>query len=277
MEKFISYAQNFEDVMLWRALKHVDNGFYVDVGAHDPVIDSVTKAFSLRGWRGLNIEPVAHWYDRLVEDRPNDINLQVIASSASDKLEFFEIPGSGWSTAKGDIAQRYANEGCQVISRHVHAVPLAEVFEHHRISTIHFMKIDVEGSEEEVVKGIDFSGVRPWIVLVEAVDPHSHEPSFEKWEKYFLDNGYRMAYFDGVNRFYLCDSHPELRPAFDAPPNVFDNFVQYQPWIEEQRLRQALRECQDDVRKVTGSLTWRMTKPLRAPGNWLKSIRERLK
>ena len=39
---FISYAQNFEDVMLWRALKHVEKGFYVDVGAQDPVVDSVS-------------------------------------------------------------------------------------------------------------------------------------------------------------------------------------------------------------------------------------------
>ena len=37
---FISYAQNFEDVMLWRALKHVENGFYIDVGANE--------AFALR-------------------------------------------------------------------------------------------------------------------------------------------------------------------------------------------------------------------------------------
>lgn len=30
---FVSYAQNFEDVMLYRALKHVEKGFYIDVGA----------------------------------------------------------------------------------------------------------------------------------------------------------------------------------------------------------------------------------------------------
>ena len=33
---FVSYAQNGEDVVLWRALSHVENGFYVDVGAADP-------------------------------------------------------------------------------------------------------------------------------------------------------------------------------------------------------------------------------------------------
>lgn len=34
---FDSYAQNFEDVILRRALKDVDKGSYVNVGAQDPV------------------------------------------------------------------------------------------------------------------------------------------------------------------------------------------------------------------------------------------------
>jgi len=41
----ISYAQNFEDVMLWRALKHINKGFYIDVGAFSPDNDSITKFF----------------------------------------------------------------------------------------------------------------------------------------------------------------------------------------------------------------------------------------
>jgi len=47
---FVSYAQNFEDVLLWRALHDVEHGRYLDVGAHDPVIDSVSLAFYEAGW-----------------------------------------------------------------------------------------------------------------------------------------------------------------------------------------------------------------------------------
>jgi hypothetical protein len=43
---FVSYAQNFEDVMLWRAFRDVEQGFYVDLGAQDPLVDSVSLAFS---------------------------------------------------------------------------------------------------------------------------------------------------------------------------------------------------------------------------------------
>ena len=47
-----SYAQNFEDVILWRALEHVERGFYIDIGAQDPVVDSVSLAFYERGLAG---------------------------------------------------------------------------------------------------------------------------------------------------------------------------------------------------------------------------------
>ena len=52
---FVSYAQNFEDVMLHRALNHVVRGFYIDVGAADPEALSVTKAFYDNGWHGINV------------------------------------------------------------------------------------------------------------------------------------------------------------------------------------------------------------------------------
>src|SRR3989442_545474 len=75
---FVSYAQNFEDVMLWRALRHVAHGFYIDVGAGHPDESSVTRAFYDRGWRGLNIEPSEHYFQRLAAARPLDTKLPAV-------------------------------------------------------------------------------------------------------------------------------------------------------------------------------------------------------
>ena len=69
---FISYAQNFEDVMLWRALHHVENGHYIDIGAQDPVADSVSLAFYERGWRGVHVEPVPTHVAALRAARPDE-------------------------------------------------------------------------------------------------------------------------------------------------------------------------------------------------------------
>jgi len=51
----ISYAQNFEDVMLNRVFRDRVDGFYVDFGAADPVNLSVTKWFYDLGWTRGNI------------------------------------------------------------------------------------------------------------------------------------------------------------------------------------------------------------------------------
>ena len=46
---FQSFAQNFEDVILWRALGHVTNGRYVDVGAADPRAAAQVSRHELTG------------------------------------------------------------------------------------------------------------------------------------------------------------------------------------------------------------------------------------
>ena len=95
---FISYAQNFEDVMLWRALQHVEKGFYIDVGANDPTRDSVSRAFYELGWHGINIEPIDEWFSKLHTHRPRDVNLNVAASAEPGELVIYCVPGTGLST-----------------------------------------------------------------------------------------------------------------------------------------------------------------------------------
>ena len=101
---FVSYAQNNEDVMLARVFRGLDAGFYIDVGAQDPRIDSVTKAFYDLGWRGINLEPVAFWYQKLCQDRPRDINLCLAAGAAEGVVDFYEIVDTGLSTSRAEFA-----------------------------------------------------------------------------------------------------------------------------------------------------------------------------
>ena len=111
MARFVSYAQNYEDVILWRALKHIKNGFYVDCGAYDPNRDSVTRAFYERGWRGINIEPIATLLQKFVAERPQDINLSLALSDNSNGAQFFEVADTGLSTLLPDVALRHIDAG----------------------------------------------------------------------------------------------------------------------------------------------------------------------
>lgn len=223
---FVSHAQNFEDVTLWRALKDVEGGFYIDVGAYDPDHDSVTRAFSDRGWRGINIEPLAAKHLLLEARRPLDINLAAVAGASAGSVEFYEVAGTGLSTVDAALAAEHAKHGFAVVHHSVQQVTLAEICDEHAPAVIHFLKVDCEGNEKAVLAGADFARHRPWIVLLEATLPNTQEPCFAEWEPLLLAANYQFSWFDGLNRFYVAAEHFErLSPLVAAPPSCFDGFI----------------------------------------------------
>ena len=111
MTPLVSYAQNFEDVLLWRALKHVEDGFYIDLGAEHPVIDSVSEVFRQRGWQGIHVEPSPHFAQLLREHRPGDTVIEAAVSNTPGLITFFEIPDTGISTCDPAIAQQHRERG----------------------------------------------------------------------------------------------------------------------------------------------------------------------
>ncbi len=221
---FISFAQQFEDVLLWRALKHIEKGFYIDIGAHDPEICSVSKAFYDHNWRGVHVEPMRKFANLLREHRPDEIVLEVAIAEQSGIITFYDIP-DGLSTADPTIAEGHRNQGLVIQEMIVPCIPLSDVLERYGDRDIHWLKIDVEGFEQEVLKGWRVSSVRPWIVVVESTLPNTQIETQGTWEVQLLERGYTPVLFDGLNRYYVSEHHPELLEALQYGPTVFDQFA----------------------------------------------------
>ena len=186
----ISYAQNFEDVMLWRALKNVKNGFYVDVGAGRPELDSVTKHFYAQGWRGINIEPHSEDFLHLAAARPRDVNLNIAIGPQKGAMTFYQNKIRGWSTLDRGTATEMLGLGGDSLEVQVKCLPLQEVLDQYSDGPIHFLKIDVEGYEEEVLKSLDLKKSRPWVIVLEAADIHARLPDPNKSFLQLGKNGY---------------------------------------------------------------------------------------
>ena len=224
-ERFVSYAQNFEDVMLWRALKDVDKGFYIDVGAFHPEIDSVSKSFYDRGWRGVNVEPTGYYADLLRRERPGDLVLEVVLSDKSGLTAFYNLENPGLNTADPAIADRHRKSGLGIIETTLPCLTLEDIFNKTGGMDINWLKIDAEGFESRILKGWGKSAARPWIVVVESTVPNEKTENFELWENELLSRGYSFVFFDGLNRYYIYKKYTELKKFFDCGPNVFDDFV----------------------------------------------------
>ena len=220
----VSYAQQFEDVILWRALKHIKKGTYIDIGANDPEIDSVSRLFYEQGWRGLSVEPMPDCAKRLRDARPDEDVLEAAVGEGKDNVTLFSFEGTGLTTAIADHAHKHQEVGHTSTLITVPCLTLCDVFDQFNRRNIHWLKIDVEGMEQSVLTSWGDHPARPWIVVVESTLPNSQELSYKEWEDLLVSRGYKFVYFDGLNRFYLHQDHADLKPHFGTPPNFFDRF-----------------------------------------------------
>lgn len=245
---FVTYAHNFEDLMLWRALGHIKGGFYIDVGANHPDHESVTKAFYLAGWRGINIEPEREMIDALNAVRPEDINLCMAAGFERGPRTFYSVDAC---PALSSLSERMANEhrkaGRSVREIKIEVRTLAEICaEHVGDREIHFLKVDVEGKEADVFRGHDFDRWRPWIIVSES---HSSDPEAGHYlptERYLEGVGYPFIYTDGLNRFYVDKvRQKDFRRAFLVPPNVYDRWIRATEldWRKRAEVAEAENHC----------------------------------
>ena len=220
----ISYAQNFEDVILWRALKNIKEGCYIDVGAWDPVVDSVSMFFYSQGWRGIHVEPNPFYAKKLREARPNETIIEAAIGDGIDPTTLFVIGDTGLTTSSKTFRDQHKSKGFTSETIKVPTRTLASIFDEAGNGDIHWLKIDAEGMEEDVIKSWGNNPARPWIVVVESTLPSTDiEVSYGLSE--LAERGYTHVYFDALNKFYVHEHHSELLSSFKSGPNLFDDFI----------------------------------------------------
>lgn len=222
----VSYAQNREDVMLRRALQDIEIGFYIDIGACDPVDLSVTNAFYLAGWRGINVEPNPEFTERLRQSRTRDINLGCAVSDLDGQTTFHVFEGTGLSHLSDRDAAAVTENPAPRRTITVETRRLSSIWDEFASGIcVDFLKIDAEGSEYAIISSTDFRTYRPRIVVVEATEPFSQRPAWSQIEPILLEADYVFAYFDGLNRFYVRAEDSHRLSYFELPPCLFDNYT----------------------------------------------------
>jgi FkbM family methyltransferase len=211
------FSQFYEDYILSYVLKDAKTGNYIDVGANDPNVNSVTKYFYQKGWHGVDVEPNPDMVKLLRQYRPDDYVAPVGASDKSGKLTFYNfttIPGL--STFDKSIALEHTKAGIKFEELNIPIDTLNNILAKTDKVTgpFTFMNVDVEGFEREVLLGLDFKKYPADIILAESTAPETENATYHGWEKILDDNGYIFGMDDGLNRYYVNPAHKDLLPKF---------------------------------------------------------------
>lgn len=197
------YSQNGEDCLLWELFD--GPGFFVDVGAFDGVHLSNTLSFEEEGWDGICIEAHPEMFELCRRNRKaRCIHAACVGNRAGTSVAFeVETLGllSGIRLDYADLRRRYEGrglpfEGTRTIS--VPVVTLDEVL--NGAPDVDFISIDVEGTEMDVLRGLDLERFRPRAIVVEA----NHPAEGRRMQNHLRTSGYRLGRVLKQNLFFAA-------------------------------------------------------------------------
>ena len=194
-----SYSQYHEDLII-DSILNKENGFYVDIGANDPVHLSNTKRFYDKGWMGINIEPQSFKISDFERQRERDINLNFGIGPLDGHMEFFELDISPLSS----FSKQIALENCKKFKAKVNDVKKVPVRRLESVLMeylppgikIDFFSIDTEGFEMEVLESNNWDIYRPKLIVVEYGNKISEISNF------LISKRYNLIFKNGCNLIF---------------------------------------------------------------------------
>ena len=201
---------------------NIDNGFVVDVGAHDGFNWSNSYPLITTGWNGILIEPHPIYVNKIRElyknRLPNDVIIieKAISNYVGEATLYDAASLTTLKTAMLDAYEKilWTKGHNQNRTYTVKVDKLDNVLHENNIKpNFEVFTLDCEGSEEEVLEYFDINYWKPKMVIVETLEAKSDwersildmkDGNFYKFcDDLFINKGYNKIYVDIVNTIYV--------------------------------------------------------------------------
>ena len=194
-------------------------GFFVDLAAANGITHNNSYALEkLFNWSGICIEPNPVFYEMLKKNRKCMVDDSVVNDKSED-VDFRIDNGQLGGIIAEDTDNNPSVRGeelpnANIISRRT--VQLESVLDHYKApEVIDYLSLDVEGSEERVLRKFDFSKYTFLCITIERPTP--------KLNEILLNNGYLFVKVYQNDTFYIHSSLQKKRkiqcdPFQQVPP-----------------------------------------------------------
>ena len=188
-----SYGFEFEDIEIDKFFKKIKKGFYVDIGAFNPIRGSNTYLLHKRGWSGINIDADENSIKMFNILRRKDYNFNYAISSIRKREInlFYEKNSSGVKT----IDTKFRDLTLKNVKiKKVKVATFAKLIKETRYykKRIDFLNIDCEGADFDVLKSIDIKIYKPKIICIEVNTLLDKKLKQSIIYKYLLRNNYKL-------------------------------------------------------------------------------------
>ena len=192
-----TYSQDGEDKILEKIFKDTPFGVYIDVGCYHPIEISNTALLYNKGWNGINID-ISEYSIKLFNFlKPDDINLNLAVSNVNKNVDiFYQKKLSKIST----ISKKQSKKVFQgkPITKKVTSKKLTNIIDEtiYNNKEIHFLNVDAEGHDLEVLRSLDFNRYVPKIICVEIFPEDGNFDNFKISEtdvyNFLLEKNYKL-------------------------------------------------------------------------------------
>lgn len=198
-------------------LGYKKDGVFVEVGANDGKTGSFTYNLAKLGWKGIYCEPIPEIYNLCVENHKQHLNTICLNVGCGSKEEQLEITvANTLSTIDTEMLEMYKNTNWakstlrNSYTTQIKIKKLDSLLEDNKVEpNFDVFILDVEGYEEEVLKGFSLDYYKPKIIVIEIPDQH---PDFIHNQKFLekcsrirrvLNTNYKLAIKDIVDNVYI--------------------------------------------------------------------------
>jgi FkbM family methyltransferase len=192
-----SYAQHNEDVVIEGLLGQVES--FVDIGANDGISFSNTRRFSRLGAEGVCFEPEKTNYRRCWLFNAFFPKVRVVCGAVGASHSRGRVHSMGYKGLLSSVTPSACDVGRSS------AVVIIDSLNNwltrlKRKKSVDIISIDVEGSELEVLRGIDFDEfeAKAWVIETDKV-------SVDEVNSFLKPAGYFPVLSNGLNTIWLKD------------------------------------------------------------------------
>jgi FkbM family methyltransferase len=190
------YSQSGEQAAILEALKGIEKGRFLDIGAFNPKTFSNTRALYELGWNGVLVEPSPGPLQGIIEEYGNDDRISIVGAAVAieHKLLQFHATNDAVSTSEPRNLDIWKTHGGFYGRWWTPTITIADIL--HQFGAFDFVNIDTEGTSLAIFRAVLQTEMYPKCICVE------HDGQLIAARNMAKEKSYKMVDSTGENAVF---------------------------------------------------------------------------